>query len=83
MFFFFSFLALPCGMQDLSSLTRNPACTPTLKVWRPNHWASREVPCFTILSAKSTHPGILHLTVPSAYITVASGGTEPLDITDR
>ena len=38
-FFFLTFLATPCGMWDLSSLTRNQTCTPCIGRQNLNHWA--------------------------------------------
>ena len=43
--FFFFFLALPHGMWDLSSLTRDRTHAPCIgSVWSLNHWTAREVP---------------------------------------
>ena len=37
--------ATPCGIQDLSSPTRDRArVSPALGVWSLNHWTAREVP---------------------------------------
>ena len=41
-FFFF-------GIADLSSLTRDQTSIPAVEVWSPNHWTTREVPCYTYL----------------------------------
>ena len=61
------FLALAHGMWDLSSLTRDLTCSPnpTLEVWNPNYWITREVPEILLLffllepacNAPSTSPG--------------------------
>ena len=41
----FSFnLAAPCGMWDLSSLSREQTVAPALEVLSLNHWTAREVP---------------------------------------
>ena len=48
---FFFFLAEPRGLQDLSSLTRDPGIDsrpPAAEAWSPNHWTAREFP--TLLS---------------------------------
>ena len=37
-------VAMPCGMWDLSSQTRDETHIPTVKAWYLNHWATREVP---------------------------------------
>ena len=45
--YWFFFLATPCGMWDLNSLTRDPTQCRTysaVKVQNPNHWITREVP---------------------------------------
>ena len=39
----FYILAAPCGMWDLSSLTRDLTATPVFKVGSINHWTTREV----------------------------------------
>ena len=38
------FLAVPHGMRDLSSLTRDQTHGPEVEVQSPNHWAAYEVP---------------------------------------
>ena len=43
-FFCFLLLAVPSGMQDLSSLTRDQTLAPTVEVWSPNHWTEQEIP---------------------------------------
>ena len=44
-FFIFIFLAMPCGMQDLSSPTRETEpVPPALEAWSLNHWTARGVP---------------------------------------
>ena len=42
-FNFFSLLATPCGMWDLSSPTRDRSRTPCIEKRSLNHWTSREV----------------------------------------
>ena len=32
------------GLWDLSSLTRDPICTPCIGRWSFNHWTTKEVP---------------------------------------
>ena len=39
-----SFVAVPRGLQDLSSLTRDRTRAPAVKVLSPNHWTAREFP---------------------------------------
>ena len=34
----------PRDILDLSSLIRDPTCTPCIGRWSPNHWSTREVP---------------------------------------
>ena len=41
--FYFSFLAMPLGMQDLSFPVIKPVL-PAVETWSLNHWTSREVP---------------------------------------
>lgn len=48
-FFFFNFLALLCGMQDLSSLTSDGTSAPAVEVWSVNCWTTGEVPAFFTL----------------------------------
>ena len=43
-FFFFFFWPMPCGMWDLSSLTRDRTCFSALKAQSHNHWTARKVP---------------------------------------
>ena len=43
---FFPPLAAPCGLQDLSSLTRDQTQAPAVKVPSPNHWTTKEFPFF-------------------------------------
>ena len=54
------FVAKMCGMQDLSSPTRDRTCVPTLGTQSINHWTTREVPnlycfhtCFSSLDMAS------------------------------
>ena len=46
------FLFWPHSLWGLSSLTRDRTCAPTLGVWSPNHWATREVPSNSFLSTR-------------------------------
>ena len=39
---FFFFLAAQCGIQDLSSLTRDQTCTSAVEAQSPNHWTIRK-----------------------------------------
>ena len=52
------FLAIPCGLCDLSSLTRGWTRATAVKAPSPNHWTTREFPsCFSdaeLLSAVYT-----------------------------
>ena len=48
--FYLTFLAMLCGMWDLSSLTRDRTCTPALEVQSLNHWTSRDIPEITFSS---------------------------------
>ena len=41
---YFYFLAVPRGMWDLSSPTRDWTCTPSRAEWTLNQWTAREVP---------------------------------------
>ena len=41
---FFIFLAMPHGLWDLSSPTRDRTQAPAVKVLSPNHWTAREFP---------------------------------------
>ena len=34
----------PCGLQDLSSPTRDWTCVPAVEALSPNHWTTREFP---------------------------------------
>ena len=45
----FLFLAAPCGLQDLSSLTRDRTQALAVKMTNPNHWTAREFPCLDLL----------------------------------
>ena len=38
------FLAMQCGLWDLSSLTRRQTRTPTVEAWSLNPWTAMEVP---------------------------------------
>ena len=40
---FFFFLTTPQGLQDLSSLTRDPTGDPAAEARSLNHWTTREV----------------------------------------
>ena len=44
------FLAMLCGLQNLSSLTRHLARALGVKVPSPNHWTAREFPRCIIFS---------------------------------
>ena len=41
--FFFFFLVVPCGLWDLSPLTRDWTQATEVKAWNPNHQATREL----------------------------------------
>ena len=41
-FFCFIFSAMPCGLWDLSSPTRDWTWAPAVKAWSPNHWTARD-----------------------------------------
>ena len=41
-----SLAQLPCGMCDLSSLTRDRTCVPCIVRWILYHWTTRAVPSF-------------------------------------
>ena len=43
-FYYFFFLATPCGLWDLSSLTRDGTWATAVKAPNPNHWTAREIP---------------------------------------
>ena len=43
--FFFCGEGVLCGLQDLSSPTRDWTHILAVKAWSPNHWISREFPC--------------------------------------
>ena len=58
-FSFFLFV-MPCGLWDLSSLTRDQ--TPALKLLNPKHWATREFPTLTFQGVTNGH--ILALRLP-------------------
>ena len=45
----FMFWCFGWGMQDLSSLTGDQACTPCIGKWSLNHWTTREAPKREIL----------------------------------
>ena len=47
---FFFFLAVPHGMKNLSSLTRDRTCAPAMEVQSPNHWTARESGRFPVFS---------------------------------
>ena len=40
--FFFFFWSMPCGMWDLSSLTRDQTCSSALEAESHNHWTARK-----------------------------------------
>ena len=40
----FVFLVTPCGLQDLSSLTRDGTGGWAVRAWSPNHWTARKIP---------------------------------------
>ena len=40
--FYFIFLAMPCGLWDLSSQTRHRTQAPAVKAPSPNHWTTKE-----------------------------------------
>lgn len=42
--FFFFFLAVLYGLQDLSSYTRDRTCDPAVKTRSPNHFTARAFP---------------------------------------
>ena len=44
------FLATPHGMLDLSTLTRDKACVPCIWKQSLNHWTTRKVPNYPLLS---------------------------------
>ena len=47
---FFFFLAVPCSMQNLSSLIRDQThVLPTVEAWSPNHWTTRGFPLNCLL----------------------------------
>ena len=46
---FFSFLAAPGGMRNLSSPTGIEPVPPAGEAWSPNHWATREVPSILLI----------------------------------
>ena len=48
-YYYFNILAMPCGTWDLSSLTRDQTCTPSLEGQTFNHWTAREVPTSVFL----------------------------------
>ena len=73
-FLFFFFWSMPCGMWDLSSLTRDQTCSSALEAESHNHWTAREVPlpssfCVFSSTTASEKLGFLHcsswLDVPS------------------
>ena len=42
---FIYLLATPCGMWDLSPVTRDELEPPALGVWSPDHWTGRWTGC--------------------------------------
>ena len=52
---YYYFLAVPCSMQDLISLTRDGTHPPMLEVQSLNQWTSREVPVVNLLKASHFH----------------------------
>ena len=69
-FFFSSNLAAPCGLWDLSSLTRYHTQTLAMEVLRPNHWTSRECPLF----ATTDDPTLTHHNHLKAMVFTPGGG---------
>ena len=64
----FYFLVAPCGLWDLSFLTRDRTRAMAMKVWNPNHQATREPPRLLLLQALNSKgppvfvPGMEHIT---------------------
>ena len=56
---FFFFFASPCGLWDLSSLTRELTWVTAENVLSPNHWAARE-----FLDLIIFYPPIYHSSIP-------------------
>ena len=48
-----SWAGLPCGMWDLSSLTRDQTLVPCIGKQILNHWTTREVPGKTLLNTRN------------------------------
>ena len=48
--FCFILLAMPCGMWDLSSPTKDRTQAPCLEAWSLNHWTAREAPQLLLVS---------------------------------
>ena len=57
---FFFFWIVLCGMQDLSSLTRDWTWTLAVKAWSPNYWITREIPVSFSLAEKTEAVGDGH-----------------------
>ena len=51
--YFFFFLAAPCGMQDLGSLTRDWACTLAVEAWRKWKPGKGKFNCFNLNAMNS------------------------------
>ena len=49
----FFFMAMPCSLQGLSSLTRDWSCAPAAEAWSPNHWTARKVPNSWLLMGRT------------------------------
>ena len=55
---YFIYLAMPNGLQDLSSPTRDWTQAPAVKAPSPNPWAAREFPEYEYLKQKSVVFGL-------------------------
>ena len=55
---FFSFLAVPRGMWDLSPLTRDRTHAPCIGSEQNNHWTAREVPGSFCFFTKRDHQSL-------------------------
>ena len=53
--FNFYILVTLCGLQDLSSLTRDQTQAPAVKAPSPNHWTTREFPGALSCISEETH----------------------------
>ena len=56
-FHFIYFLAVLCGVQDLSSPTRNGTRTPAVELQSPNSWTAKEFPDFHFKNGKNKAKG--------------------------